>query len=36
MKEDFFMNNCLCNLFDNNGIWIALLALCVLCCCCNG
>ena len=29
--------NCLCNLFDDDGIWIILLALVILsCCCCRG
>ena len=27
------MNNCLCNLFDNNYIWIILIALIVIFCC---
>ena len=28
--------NCLCNLFDDDGIWIILLALVILSCCCRG
>jgi len=32
----FFMNNCLCNLFDNNNcLWIIVIAVIVLCCCCG-
>ena len=30
------MNNCLCNLFDNNAIWIIIIALLILFCCCGG
>lgn len=32
------MNNCLCNLFDNNCTWIIIIALIILlfCSCCNG
>jgi hypothetical protein len=30
------MNNCLCGLFDNNnGIWIILIALVLIFCCCG-
>ena len=30
----FAMNNCLCNVFDNNNwIWIAIIILLFLCCC---
>lgn len=32
-------SNCLCQLFDNNWIWLIILALILLCCCgggCNG
>ena len=30
----FTMNNCLCNVFDNNNwIWIILIVLLFLCCC---
>lgn len=30
------MNNCLCNLFDDNCTWIIIIALIViLCCCCH-
>ena len=36
-QEEIFMNNCLCNLFDDcNIIWIVIIALLVLSCCCNG
>lgn len=29
------MNNCLCNIFDNNNwIWIVLIILLFSCCCC--
>ena len=27
------MNNCLCNVFDNNWIWIVLIILLFSCCC---
>lgn len=27
------MNNCFCNLFDNNAIWIIIIALLILSCC---
>ncbi len=27
------MNNCLCNLFDNNWIWLLVIALIVIFCC---
>lgn len=30
------MNNCLCNLFDDNAIWIIIIALLILFCCCGG
>jgi len=29
------MNNCLCNLFDDNAIWIIIIALLILTCCCG-
>ncbi len=29
------MNNCLCNLLDNNWVWLAILALIIVCNCCN-
>lgn len=29
------MNNCLCNLFDNNCIWLIIIAILVLSCCCH-
>ncbi len=28
--------NCLCNLLDNNWIWLVILALIFVCNCCNG
>ena len=27
------MNNCFCNLFDNNCIWIIIIAIILLSCC---
>ena len=30
------MNNCLCNIFDNNCIWIIIIAILLLTCCNNG
>lgn len=35
MENGNTMNNCLCNLFDNEMVWIVILALVILCCCCN-
>lgn len=29
------MNNCLCNLFDDNWIWIIIIALILISCCCG-
>lgn len=30
------MNNCLCNLFDNNWVWLIILAIILFSCCgCN-
>ena len=29
------MNNCLCGLFDNECIWLIILAVIVLTCCCH-
>ena len=29
------MNNCFCNLFDNNCIWLIIIAIIVLTCCCH-
>ncbi len=29
------MNNCLCNVFDNNWIWILIIALVLISCCCG-
>ena len=28
--------NCFCNLFDNNCIWLIIIALIFFSCCCNG
>ena len=30
------MNNCLCNLFDDNCIWIIIIALILIFCCGGG
>ncbi len=30
------MNSCLCNLFDDNWVWIIIIALLILFCCCGG
>lgn len=27
------MNNCLCNLFDDNWIWLIIIALLIIFCC---
>ena len=29
------MNNCLCNLFDDNAIWLIIIALILIFCCCG-
>ncbi len=29
------MNNCLCNLFDDNTLWIIIIALILIFCCCG-
>jgi len=29
------MNNCFCNLFDNNCIWLIIIAILLLTCCCG-
>lgn len=29
------MNNCFCNLFDDNTVWIIIIALLILSCCCG-
>ena len=29
------MNNCLCNLFSDNWVWLIILALILISCCCN-
>ena len=28
--------NCLCNLFENEWIWLIIIALLILFCCCGG
>ena len=34
--RNLYMNNCFCNLFDDNGsIWIIIIALLILFCCCG-
>lgn len=30
------MNNCICNLFDDNWIWLIIIALLIIFCCCGG
>ncbi len=29
------MNNCFCNLFDNNCIWLIIIAILLITCCCG-
>lgn len=29
------MNNCFCNLFGDNWIWILIIAILLISCCCN-
>ncbi len=29
------MNNCFCNLFDNSWIWLIIIAILLISCCCN-
>lgn len=29
------MNNCFCNLFDDNWIWLIIIAILLISCCCN-
>lgn len=29
------MNNCLCNLLSDNWIWLIIIALILISCCCN-
>jgi hypothetical protein len=29
------MNNCFCNLFDNNCIWLIIIAIVIITCCCH-
>ena len=29
------MNNCFCNLFNDNWIWLIIIAIILICCCCN-
>jgi hypothetical protein len=28
--------NCFCGLFDNNWVWVLIIALLLISCCCNG
>ena len=28
-------NNCLCGIFDNNWIWLLIIALLIISCCCH-
>lgn len=30
------MNNCLCNLMEDNWVWLIILALILIFCCCGG
>ena len=35
-KDILNMNNCLCNLFDDNSTWLIIIALVLIfCCACN-
>ena len=34
-EKEHLMNNCLCNLFENDYIWLIILALLIITCCCN-
>ena len=27
--------NCFCDLFDDNWVWLIILAIILICCCCN-
>lgn len=29
------MNNCFCNLFNDNWIWLIIIAIILISCCCN-
>lgn len=29
------MNNCFCNLFNDNWVWLIILAIILISCCCN-
>lgn len=29
------MNNCFCNLFDDNWVWLIILAIILISCCCH-
>ena len=29
------MNNCFCNLFDNSTLWLIIIAIILLSCCCG-
>lgn len=33
--EERLMNNCFCNLFDNNWLWLIIIAIILISCCCN-
>ena len=34
-QEERIMNNCLCNLFNDNWVWLIIIAIILLSCCCN-
>ena len=29
------MNNCFCNLFQDNWVWLIIIAILLISCCCN-
>ena len=31
----YMNNNCLCNLFDDNWIWLIIIAIILISCCCH-
>ena len=36
-RTEVIMNNCMCNIFDNQCIWLIIIALLIIFCCgCNG
>ncbi|MBQ8738918.1 MAG: hypothetical protein IJZ04_05415 [Clostridia bacterium] len=35
-RQGITMNNCLCGLFDNEVLWLIIIAIIVLNCCCGG